>query len=209
MAKRVERAGVTWSTLPASRREWRSHLDRVIAEHSAPLVHTHFTAADLSGAAAAKAAGIPCVWHFHTGFDGYPLSRRLTDLIKMRLVARRRVARIVAVSQWLADFAVRRGAPAQMVEVIPNAIASERFEQLPTARPAPERFGSTPMSGGPRVRLVARGEGHRRADRRRGPACRATRAARSAAGRRGADALVSRTASSSAAELAASGGVRQ
>jgi glycosyltransferase involved in cell wall biosynthesis len=137
----LERAGVTWSVLPPSRRDWRAHLDGVLAQHSAALVHSHFTAADLVAAGAARAANIPCVWHLHTGFDGYPPSKRLTDLLKMRIIARRRVARIVAVSPWLADFAVRRGVPAEKVQTLPNPINFQRFERLPDRAAACDRFG--------------------------------------------------------------------
>ena len=106
-------AGTSWSVLSPDRSKCRAHLDEVIRERSAALIHAHFTAADLPSAAAAAAAGIPCVWHVRTGFNGYPLPQRLKDLYKMRIVARRRVARIITVSPWLAELARRRGAPAR------------------------------------------------------------------------------------------------
>jgi glycosyltransferase involved in cell wall biosynthesis len=137
----LDAAGVTWSILPPAHRAWRAHLDGVIDEHAAALVHTHFTDADLPAAGAAHAAGVPCVWHIRTGFDGYPLRRRATDVLKMRIVARRRVARIVTVSPWLADFARRRGAPRERIEMAPNAISLERFARLPDRDAARERFG--------------------------------------------------------------------
>lgn len=136
----LEAAGSTWSVLPP-RGGWRAHLDRVIEEHGGALVHTHFTEADLPAARAAKAVGIPCVWHVRTGFSGYPLKQRVKDLIKMRVVARRDVAAIVAVSPWLAGMLRSRGAPADRVEAIPNAIVMERFDDMPTRAEARERFG--------------------------------------------------------------------
>jgi glycosyltransferase involved in cell wall biosynthesis len=140
----LDAAGVTWSILPAKRRAWRAHLDRVVKERSGVLVHAHFTAADLQSAGAAASAGVPCVWHIRTGFNGYPLLRRASDLIKMRIVARRSVAKIIAVSPWLAEFARRRGAPAERIEVVENAITTERFAQMPDAAAARERFGLDP-----------------------------------------------------------------
>jgi glycosyltransferase involved in cell wall biosynthesis len=137
----LDAAGVTWSILPPARRAWRAHLDGVIGEHAAALVHTHFTEADLPAAGAAHAAGVPCVWHIRTGFNGYPLRQRAKDVLKMRIVARRQVARIVTVSPWLADFTRRRGAPRGRIEMVPNAISLERFAQLPDPAEARERFG--------------------------------------------------------------------
>jgi glycosyltransferase involved in cell wall biosynthesis len=140
----LDAAGITWSILPPRRSAWRAHLDGVIREHGAAIIHTHFTAADLAAASAAHAAGVPCVWHIRTGFNGYPLRRRVTDLFKMRLVARRRVARILVVAPWLGELARRRGAPADRIEVVPNAIVVERFAQLPDRAEARERFDLDP-----------------------------------------------------------------
>jgi glycosyltransferase involved in cell wall biosynthesis len=134
-------ADTSWSLLPADRSRCRAHLDEVIRERSAALAHAHFTAADLQSAAACAAAGIPCVWHVRTGFNGYPLAQRVKDLYKMRIVARRRVARIIAVSPWLGELARRRGAPGERIVVVPNAILVERFRSLPGRAAARERFG--------------------------------------------------------------------
>src|SRR4029077_10927746 len=133
-------AGVSWSTLPRKRREWSAHIERVVHERSAALIHTHFTAADLIAARIASEAGIPCVWHIRTGFNRYSLRRRIQDLYKMRFVARRRVARIITVSPWLTKFAARRGAPRDRIETVPNAIVLERFERLPARAVARERL---------------------------------------------------------------------
>jgi glycosyltransferase involved in cell wall biosynthesis len=137
----LDAAGVTWSILPTGGRARRAHLEAVIREHDVALVHTHFTVADLSAASAAAATGVPCVWHIRTGFTGYPLAQRLKDLVKMRLVARRRVARIITVSPWLAEFIARRGAPRGRIETVPNPIVTERFAQLPERGVARERLG--------------------------------------------------------------------
>ncbi|MHB8233243.1 MAG: glycosyltransferase family 4 protein [Solirubrobacteraceae bacterium] len=136
--------GVTWSILPEDRRRWRRHLDEVIAAQRAPLVHTHFTAADLRASAAAAAAGVPCIWHVRTGLPDYSLTQRVKDLFKLRIVARRRVARIIAVSPWLAELAAQRGAPRARIETIPNGIAAERFAELPDRATARAALGLDP-----------------------------------------------------------------
>jgi glycosyltransferase involved in cell wall biosynthesis len=140
----LEAAGITWSILPPRRSAWRAHLDGVIREHAGALIHTHFTKADLPAASAARAAGVPCIWHIRTGFNGYPVRRRLTDLFKMRLVARRRVARILVVAPWLGELARRRGVPADRIELMPNAIVVERFARPPDRAAARERFDLDP-----------------------------------------------------------------
>ncbi len=139
--RELDAAGISWSVLPREHGRWRAHLDRVLREHDASLVHTHFTRADLPAAAAAHAVGVPCVWNVATGFAGYPLRTRVKDLYKMRVVARRRVARIVAVSRWLGELTRRRGAPPERVDVLPNALLLERFAELPDRARARERFG--------------------------------------------------------------------
>jgi glycosyltransferase involved in cell wall biosynthesis len=137
----LDAAGVTWSILPARRRATRAHLDAVARERAAALVHTHFTLADLPAARAAAGVGVPCVWHVRTGFNGYPLLQRATDVLKMRIVPRRRVARIITVSPWLAEFVAARGAPRERIEMVPNAIVADRFAESPDRRVARERFG--------------------------------------------------------------------
>jgi glycosyltransferase involved in cell wall biosynthesis len=140
----LERAGVSWSILPPTPRDWKAHLAQVLREHDTALLHTHFTAADLQGAAAAAAAGVPCVWHIHTGFSGYSLRQRAKDLFKMRYVARRRVARLIVVSPWLEQLLRRRGVPAEKVAVVPNPIAVERLADLPGRAEARARFELDP-----------------------------------------------------------------
>ena len=187
----LEAAGVTWSVLPNKRRAWRKHLDAVVSEHRAALIHTHFTEADLPAAAAAAAVGIPCVWHLRTGFTGYPFVQRLKDLFKQRIVARRRVARLVAVSPWMAEMAVRRGAPRDRIDTAPNAIATERFHALPDRAAARQQLGLDPdavVVSGPW--LVAGDQGRRRVGRRDGVDRRQTSRAQLAARGRGGHARV-------------------
>jgi glycosyltransferase involved in cell wall biosynthesis len=137
----LDREGMSWSIAPTERSRWRAHLRDVAQEYSAALLHTHFTATDLVGAAVAAELGIPCVWQIRTGFNGYPFKQRAKDLLKMRFIARRRVARIIAVSPWLGEFTRRRGAPGDRIEVLPDPVILQRFEHLPERAAARERFG--------------------------------------------------------------------
>ena len=77
----------------------------------------------------------------HTGFEGYPPRQRVKDLYKVRWVSRRRVARILTVSAWLSALARRRGARAEQVVTVPNAIVLERFDALPPRAQARAQLG--------------------------------------------------------------------
>ena len=140
----LDAAGIGWSVLPADRGAARAHLDAVVREHGGRLVHSHFTAADLPAAAAARAAGVPCVWHMHTGFLGHPVRQRIKDLWKIGVVRRRAAVRVIAVAPWLVDLALRRGVPAGDVVLLPNALVLERFATLPDREAARARLGLDP-----------------------------------------------------------------
>jgi glycosyltransferase involved in cell wall biosynthesis len=142
--KDIEAQGGTWSVVPPRISRWHAHIKRVVGEYDAALLHTHFTAADLQSASIASKAGVPCLWHIHTGFTGLSLKQRAKDLVKWRLIARRRVARIITVSSWLGELVCRRGAPPDRVEVVPNPIALDRFDRLPDRGQARERLGLDP-----------------------------------------------------------------
>jgi glycosyltransferase involved in cell wall biosynthesis len=137
----IDAGGASWSVATTLGAGLRRHVLDAAAAHEGVLIHTHFTASDLPGAAAARELGIPCVWQAHTGFQGYPLRQRVKDLVKMRVIARRRVDRLIAVSPWLGDLARRRGAPAAKIRVLPNPIVTERFRELPARDAARARFG--------------------------------------------------------------------
>jgi glycosyltransferase involved in cell wall biosynthesis len=140
----IEAQGATWSVLPPRISRWHSHIKRVVGEYDPALLHTHFTAADLQSASIASKVGVPCIWHIRTGFTGYSLQQRAKDLVKWRLIAQRRVARIIAVSTWLGELVCRRGAPADRVDVLPNPVVLDRFERLPDRAQARERLGLEP-----------------------------------------------------------------
>jgi glycosyltransferase involved in cell wall biosynthesis len=133
--------GATWSVLPASRTRWRAHLARVVEDHAAAIVHTHFSATDVHAALVAARVCVPCIWHSHTGLAHISPKQRARDLLKWRILARRSVARVIAVSPWLGELARRRGAPAERIEVLPNPVTLERFARLPDRSQARERFG--------------------------------------------------------------------
>lgn len=137
----LEARGLGFSVPPAGAQALDAHLRDLLATSTPALVHTHFTTGDLAGARAAHRAGVPCVWHVHTGFEGYPAAQRAKDLLKMRIVARRRVARIITVSTWLEQLVRRRGGPASKIVAIPNAIVVGRFEALLPKADARKLFG--------------------------------------------------------------------
>ena len=137
----LDRPHLSWSVLPADgRRRWIRHLEQVVREHRAAIVHSHFTHADLEALVAARRHGASCVWQMHTGFETYSVRQRLKDLVKVGLIGRR-VDRVVAVSEWVATLARRRGFRASRVVLIPNAIVLDRFATLPEKTSARARFG--------------------------------------------------------------------
>lgn len=133
---------LSWSIPAPGKRGLHGHLLAVTAEREPALLHSHFTAGDVQTERVAHRLGVPCVWHMHTGFEGYPRNQRLKDLVKIRLLGRRRVARILAVSDWLGGLALRRGAASEQVAVVPNAIALGRFSALPARSAARARLGT-------------------------------------------------------------------
>ena len=142
----LERPHLSWSILPAhGRRRRLQHLDRVVRDHRAAIVHSHFTGADVESFLAARRHRAKCVWQMHTGFETYSPRQRLKDLVKVGLLGRR-VNSIVAVSDWIAALARRRGFAEKRVVLIPNAIVLERFATLPDKAGARERFGLDPRA---------------------------------------------------------------
>ena len=137
----LERPYLSWSILP-ERGHWPRihHLERVVRERRAAIVHSHFTYADLEALAAARRRGVKCVWQMHTGFEAYSLRQRLKDIVKVGLLGRP-VDRVVAVSDWVATLARRRGFRTDQVVLIPNAIVLDRFAALPDKTEARARLG--------------------------------------------------------------------
>lgn len=137
----LDRPHLSWSILPASGRRRRiQHLRLVAQEHRATIVHSHFTEADVEALAAAQRSDARCIWQMHTGFESYSLRQRLKDLVKVGVLGRR-VDRVVAVSDWVATLARRRGFRGDRVVLVPNAIVLDRFATLPDRATARGQFG--------------------------------------------------------------------
>ena len=127
----LARPHLSWSILPShGRAQRRRHLERVAREHGAAIVHSHFTEADVEAVVAARRCRASCVWQMHTGFAAYSTRQRAKDLFKVGVLGKG-VDRVIAVSDWVAALARRRGFPAESVVVLPNAIVLDRFDSLP------------------------------------------------------------------------------
>ena len=136
----LARPHLSWSILPShGRAQRRRHLERVAREHGAAIVHSHFTEADVEAVVAARRCGASCVWQMHTGFAAYSIRQRAKDLFKVGVLGKG-VDRVIAVSDWVAALARRRGFPAESVVVLPNAIVLDRFDSLPDRNGARARF---------------------------------------------------------------------
>jgi glycosyltransferase involved in cell wall biosynthesis len=140
----LDRPHLSWSILPPhGRARRRGHLERIAREHDAAIVHSHFTEADVEAVVAAGRCGARCIWQMHTGFAAYSARQRAKDLFKVGVLGRR-VDRVIAVSDWVAGLARRRGFPAAKVVMLPNAIVLERFASLPARDAARARFALSP-----------------------------------------------------------------
>ena len=111
--------------------ESRAGLTRLVSamldESDEPTVlHTHFTTFDVASVLAArKRAATAVMWHVHTPHGGS--AGMWTRNVFKYAVLGRRVERILCVSSDLAELVVRRGAPRDRVEHLPNAVDVERF----------------------------------------------------------------------------------
>lgn len=140
----LDRPHLSWSILPPhGRTRRRRHLEQVARDHEAAIVHSHFTEADVEAVLAARRCGAGCVWQMHTGFAEYSMRQRTKDVFKVGVLGRR-VDRVIAVSDWVAALARRRGFPAERVIVLPNAIVLDRFASLPDRDAARARFALAP-----------------------------------------------------------------
>lgn len=140
----LDRPHLSWSILPPHGRVGRRrHLERVAREHGAAIIHSHFTEADVEAFGAARRCGARCIWQMHTGFPTYSIRQRAKDVLKVRVLGRR-VDRVIAVSEWVATLARRRGFPVDGLVVLPNAIVLDRFASLPDRDAARARFALAP-----------------------------------------------------------------
>lgn len=102
-------------SVPAVRRELRE----LIEDSRRAVLHTHFTGFDVPATLAARAEDA-VVWHIHSAVrEGLAVGAR--SRLKHALLGRR-VDSILAVAPDVADTARARGAPANRVHFIPNAV---------------------------------------------------------------------------------------
>lgn len=127
-------AGLAREAPRLGRIAWR--LRRRLGEHDVCWVHGH---RELLLVLAARAGRrIPVIWHWHgpplslsTETEGSPAERRFTKLLGAGC------ARVVAVSSFCAEQALRLGVPPDRVVVIENAVRRE--EPAPAGEPLPPR----------------------------------------------------------------------
>jgi len=101
----------------------------IAKEHNAVLLHSHFTSFDVDGAVAAKRLGARVVWHMHSDLVGkYTMKQLMKDMIKMRIISRKWVDRVLAVSDSVAQFARLRGASPSKIITIYNGIDMIRLQ---------------------------------------------------------------------------------
>ncbi len=104
------------------------------------LVHQHFGTWSLAGSGAARDLGVPFVATLH-GYDVFRRSDAVRDFWTW-ITARNlrscgdRATTLLAVSEWLAGEAVRRGYPAEKIEVHYQGVDTDFF--TPGERPGPE-----------------------------------------------------------------------
>ena len=121
---------------------WARALAKEGHEHT--IVHTHFTRYDVPMALAAHPGSLDVVWHEHTALSSRP-QMIVRNAIKFA-VGGRRVAAILCPAPDLAEAVVRRGAPADRVKFVPNAIEAARFPVIDpfTRAQAREALGIDP-----------------------------------------------------------------
>jgi glycosyltransferase involved in cell wall biosynthesis len=109
-----------------SREDVSTTVAELLAESDGPtILHSHFTTFDIACARAARPNGTAVFWHVHTP-HGRSLRMRARNRAKYSLLGRR-VEQILCVSAELAEVVVARGAPADRVVHMPNAIDADRF----------------------------------------------------------------------------------
>jgi glycosyltransferase involved in cell wall biosynthesis len=125
---RFESSGVTVHELPIGslrdliRPRIRRRLREIVASARPDILHAHLYAAEAAGAVAAGMTGLPLVVTRHSSgleFNGY---RRI-----VAAATRRKIRRVIAVSDEAAAEAVRLGARPGSVVTIPNGVDTSRF----------------------------------------------------------------------------------
>ncbi len=98
-------------------------LARLIAREHVDVVHARSRAPAWSAWLAAKRAGIPFVTTYHSGYTEASALKRAYNAVMVK------GARVIAVSQWIADLiASRYGTPRAKIAVIHRVVDLERFD---------------------------------------------------------------------------------
>jgi glycosyltransferase involved in cell wall biosynthesis len=127
----------------------RVRLARLARREGVELVHSN-SAAVLSGAAVARAAGVPHVWHLREYLTADRRSLRL-----LAAVLERGSTRVVATSGPVRDALLRlRPALANRTAVVPDGVDPDRFAALPDRAAVARRYGLDPRR--PTVGMLAR-----------------------------------------------------
>lgn len=122
---------------------------RAVRDFAPDLVHQHFGTWSLAGSGAARDLGVPFVATLH-GYDVFRRSDAVRDFWTW-VTARNlrtcgdRATTLLAVSGWLAGEAVRRGYPAEKIEVHYQGVDTDFF--TPTGLDVAERAGSPEGAG--------------------------------------------------------------
>jgi glycosyltransferase involved in cell wall biosynthesis len=126
-------------------------LHGIVAKARPRLICTHFTRFDVSAALVGRLLGARVVWNVHTssGVLEDSWTRRLSDLLKIRLLGRAACDRVVAVSEEVRHELRMRGHSAHKVTVVLNGIELSRFDVLPSRAAA-----RTALRLGPDERVV-------------------------------------------------------
>lgn len=113
---------------------------RAVRDFAPDLVHQHFGTWSLAGSGAARDLGVPFVATLH-GYDVFRRSDAVRDFwtwvtARNLRTCGERATTLLAVSEWLAGEAVRRGYPAEKIEVHYQGVDTDFFTPLPGLSPA-------------------------------------------------------------------------
>lgn len=137
--------GVSLIDRSAPRHQRARWIRKIVEEHRASLVHSHFTHFDTECAWAAFRSRARLVWHMHSGISTYTATHQARDVLKVRVIGRA-CDRAIACAPWVAEQAVKRGFPRRKVQVVPNGIVLDRFAEqaLPDKIGARRQFAIDP-----------------------------------------------------------------
>ncbi|HWE08023.1 MAG TPA: glycosyltransferase family 4 protein [Solirubrobacteraceae bacterium] len=119
-------------------------LHDIAASARAKLIRSHFTRFDIAAGIGARRIGARSIWNIHSGLLEYTPMRRLSDVMKVRLLGRVLCDRLIAVSDEIARELRIRGHPAPKVSVVLNGIDVSRFNDLPARAEARAALGLGP-----------------------------------------------------------------